>query len=57
VGVQDHEACTSLRRSVEFTIARSHYENINLATMSQGFMPGYNDDELEQIEETVAGPA
>jgi hypothetical protein len=57
VGVQNHEARTSLRRSVEFAIARSHYENIDLATMSQGFAHGYNDDELERIEETVAGPA
>jgi hypothetical protein len=24
-----------------FVIARSHYENINLAMMSQGFAPGY----------------
>jgi hypothetical protein len=57
VGVQNHEARTSLRRSAEFAIARSHYENIDLATMSQGFAHGYNDDELERIEETVAGPA
>ena len=26
-----------------FTIARSHYENIDLAMMSQGFVPGYSD--------------
>jgi hypothetical protein len=25
--------------------------------MSQGFMPGYNDDELEWIEEAAAAPA
>ena len=35
-------------------IARSHYENIDLATMSQGFAPGYTEAELEEIEETVA---
>ena len=33
-----------------FTIARSHYENIYLETMSQGFMPGYSDAWLEDIE-------
>ena len=37
-----------------FTIARSHYENIDLATMSQGFAPGYSDVELENIEKEVA---
>jgi hypothetical protein len=37
-------------------IAHSHYENINLAAMSQGFTPGYNDGELEWIEETAAAP-
>ena len=36
-----------------FTIARSHYENIDLATMSQGFAPGYSDAELEDIEKEV----
>jgi hypothetical protein len=36
-----------------FTIARSHYENIDLAMMSQGFVPGYFDVELEQIEHEV----
>ena len=37
-----------------FMIARSHYENIDLATMSQGFTPGYTDAELEDIENEVA---
>ena len=37
-----------------FVIARSHYENIDLATMSQGFMPGYFEAKLEKIEEAVA---
>ena len=35
-----------------FAIARSHYENIDLATMSQGFAPGYSEAELDEIEET-----
>ena len=35
-------------------IARSHYENIDLATMSQGFAPIYIDAELDVIEEEVA---
>ena len=37
-----------------FVIARSHYENINLATMSQGFMPGYSNTEVEDIKKEVA---
>ena len=37
-----------------FAITRSHYENIDLATMSQGFMPGYSDAKLEDIEKEVA---
>ena len=37
-----------------FAIARSHYENIDLATMSQGFAPIYTDTELDVIEEEVA---
>ena len=36
-----------------FTIARSHYENIDLATMSQGFALGYSDAKLEDIEKEV----
>jgi hypothetical protein len=35
-------------------IARSHYENIDLPTMSHGFMLGYTQAKLEEIEETVA---
>jgi hypothetical protein len=35
-------------------IAHSHYANIDLVTMSQGFAPGYTQSELEEIEETVA---
>jgi hypothetical protein len=37
-----------------FVIARSHYANIDLVTMSQGFAPDYTQAELEEIEETVA---
>ena len=37
-----------------FMITRSHYENIDLETMSQGFTPGYSDAELEDIEKEVA---
>jgi len=33
-----------------FAIAYSHYENIDLATMSQGFTPVYIDVELDNIE-------
>ena len=37
-----------------FAIAHSHYENIDLATMSQGFTPVYTDAELVDIEKEVA---
>ena len=37
-----------------FVIARSHYENIDLTTMSQGFAPVYTDVELDDIEKEVA---
>jgi hypothetical protein len=37
-----------------FAIARSHYENIDLATMSQGFTLGFTQARLEEIEERVA---
>ena len=37
-----------------FTIARSHYDReINLEVMSQGFAPGYEDPELDEIENAV----
>jgi hypothetical protein len=42
----------SMQRS--FAIAHSHYENIDLQAMSQGFAPGYDDAKLDQIEEEVA---
>ena len=44
--------CFGVHRS--FTIAHFHYENIDLAMMSQGFTPGYTDAELEDIENEVA---
>jgi len=37
-----------------FAIARSHYENIHLATMSQGFAPSYSEAKMEDIEKEVA---
>ena len=37
-----------------FAIARSHYENIDLAPMSQGFTPRYSKAELENIEKEVS---
>ena len=37
-----------------FTVAHSHYDReINLEVMSQGFMPGYEDPELDEIEKAV----
>ena len=47
-----HALCFSVHRS--FTIALSHYENIDLAMLSQGFTPVYFDAELEDIEKEVA---
>ena len=37
-----------------FMIARSHYKNIDLAMMSQGFAPVYTDAERDDIEKEVA---
>ena len=39
---------------LSFVIAHSHYENIDLATMSQGFAPIYTDGELDDILKEVA---
>ena len=35
-------------------ITHSHYENIDLATMSQGFASIYTDVKLDDIEKEVA---
>ena len=43
--------CFGVNRS--FVIAHSHYENIDLAMMSQGFAPIYNNAKLEDIEKEV----
>jgi hypothetical protein len=37
-----------------FAITRSHYENIDLQVLSQGFAPVYDDAELDLIEEELA---
>ena len=37
-----------------FTIAHSHYENIDLEMMRQGFTLGYSDAKLKGIEKEVA---
>ena len=39
-----------------FKIAHSHYENIDLAMMSQGFTLIYIDAEMDDIEKEVAPP-
>ena len=44
--------CFGVHRS--FVIACSHYENIDLVTMSQGFTPIYTDAKLDDIEKEVA---
>jgi hypothetical protein len=40
-----------------FVIACSHYENIDLVAMSQGYTFGYTDTHLDEIEKAVASPA
>jgi hypothetical protein len=40
-----------------FAIARSHYENIDLAAMGQGYVLGYTDTQLDEIKKTAASPA
>ena len=40
-----------------FTIAHSHYVNIDLLVISEGFTPSYTDAELDKIEKEVALPA
>ena len=38
-----------------FTVAHAHYEKeINLEVMSEGFLPTYEDDELETSKKVVA---
>jgi hypothetical protein len=38
-----------------FAIACSHYAaSINLEVMSQGYAPGYEDNDLEKMEDDVA---
>ena len=56
------QACDMVRGALHFgvhrsfAIAHSHYENIDPATMSQGFAPVYTDAELDDIEKEVAPP-
>ena len=40
-----------------FAIARSHYSNIDLPVISEGFAPGYTDAELDEIEKEAEPPA
>ena len=37
-----------------FTIARSHYESIDVVTIRQGFTPVYTNVELDDIKKVVA---
>ena len=37
-----------------FAVVRSHYINIDLRVISEGFVPGYTDAELDKIENEVA---
>ena len=40
-----------------FAIACSHYIDIDLPVISEGFAPGYTDAELDEIEKETALPA
>ena len=40
-----------------FTVARSHYIDINLPVISEGFTFGYTDAELDEIEAEAKLPA
>jgi hypothetical protein len=39
-----------------FTVARSHYENIDLEAMGQVFTLGYKDAELDEIKKKAVAP-
>ena len=45
---------TSIHRA--FAITHSHYINIDLPVISEGFTPGYTDAELDEIEKETALP-
>jgi hypothetical protein len=53
VGTLERDAFhTSINRS--FAIAHPYYgETINLEAMSLGYMPGYDEKELEELEKAV----
>ena len=52
---QLEESAFHARITQAFTIAHSHYEKeVNLAVMSEGFPPTYEDAELDAIEKAVA---
>lgn len=40
-----------------FAVTRSHYENINLEAMGEGFAAGYTDPQFDAIEKTAKSPA
>ena len=52
---QLEESAFHARITQAFTVAHSHYEKeVNLAVMSEGFPPTYEDAELDAIEKAVA---
>lgn len=40
-----------------FSIARSHYDNIDLPELAKGFAPRYTKEELDKIEEDMTHPS
>jgi hypothetical protein len=57
------QACETARLALgfgihqSFAIARSHYANIDLVAMSQGYTPGYTEAQLDEIEKATASLA
>ena len=52
---QLEESAFCLGITQAFTVAHSHYaQEINLGVMSQGFVPVYEDAELDEMEKVVA---
>ena len=51
--LEENAFCAGITQA--FTVAHSHYDKeINLKVMSQGFVPVYEDPELDEMEKAVA---
>ena len=57
-GIPDHvrgQIQETRRSSIQrcFSIARSHYSNIDLEALSEGYAPGTTDEEVEELDAEV----